>query len=435
MPGYRTMAREKDTIDCLICHARAYDMNRKQVVKDGNGLMRWEQDRSLRAALSVGRTTAQTCLRCHQHNFGGDVYVDEQDPSYMESLRSTGRERPRVLHPGSKRGTPYSPSWDVHAAAGLACTECHTTEGHFIAKGQHTTTMMANDLPDVAVACEKCHEAAPHSSLGAEGAALDRHTAKVACQTCHVPSLQADNVTMRDFSVATFEETAGIYVYSDIAKETEAGKGIRYAWWNCDGTFLGGPIGDNPNGAGLYTSYPVQHRWPEFASYDYRAWYERVMRPISRKKPSKLYAFKLYNGRQHIDLANIGPFGGMFVPYNLPTYYTSGDPLKAGRRELEKPMMGMMYGFMFKHYLMDKFMTFMGVEGWDTSVYDDVKAGRGVEPRWIPTDALMEISHAIRKTGALSCSSCHGPSGVLDWRALGYRESEIAALSGQKTVS
>jgi hypothetical protein len=428
-PGYRTLARESDAIDCLICHARAYDMNRKQVVRDENGLTRWEQDRSLRAALSVGKTTAQTCLRCHQHNLGGDVYVDKADPSFMESLRNPGHERPRVLHPGTKRGTPYSPSWDVHAAAGLACTECHATEGHFIARGQHTSTMMANDLPDVEVSCEKCHEASPHTGRGAEGAALDRHVARVACQTCHIPSLVADNATMRDFAVPKFEENPGIYIYTDEVKETQPGKGIVYAWWNGDGSFLGNPIGDNPNGAGLYSFYRVQHRWPEFAAYDYAAWYERVMRPISRRKPSKLYAMKLYNGRQHIDLANIGPFGGMFVPYNLPTYFTTGDPGKAGQRELEKPMMGMMYGWMFKFCLMDKFMRLFGVDGWNTKSYADVRAGRNVEPRWIPTDPLMEISHAIRKTGALTCSSCHGPSSVLDWTALGYRKEEIASLS------
>ena len=133
MPGYKTLAIEQEAIDCLICHSQAYDMNKKQVVEDQNG-KRWEQDRSMLAAMSVTKTSAETCLRCHQHNFGGDIYIDEADSSYMQSLLNTGKERPRVLHPGSKRGTPYSPSWDVHAAAGMACTECHVTEGHYIAK-------------------------------------------------------------------------------------------------------------------------------------------------------------------------------------------------------------------------------------------------------------------------------------------------------------
>ncbi len=429
MPGYRTMPREKDAIDCLICHAVAYDMNRKQVVEDANGLRRWDQDRSLRAAMTVVKPTSRNCLRCHQHNMGGDIYVDEADPSYMQSLRNTGRERPRVLHPGSKRGTPFSPTWDVHAAAGIECIECHRTRGHAIAKGQHTTTMMANDLPDVAVACENCHDAAPHGSQGDNGTAIDRHLAKVACVTCHIPSLSPDNATMRDFSVPEKEDKAGIWIYTDEAKETAPGKGIVYAWWNGDGTFLGNPIGDNPNGAGLYSFYKVQHRWPEFASYDYAAWYEKTMRPIARKKPSKLYAMKLYNGKQHIDLQNMGPFGGMFVPYNLPTYYTTGDPLKAGQAEVAKPMMGMMYGWLFKFYLMDRFMSYMDVDGWKTAARKDVLAGRKVDPRWIPTDPLMEISHAIRKDGALTCGNCHGPAGVLDWKALGYTDAEAAKLA------
>jgi hypothetical protein len=89
------------------------------------------------AALSVTKATSQTCLRCHQHNFGGDIYIDSIDPSFMESLHNTGHERPRVLHPGSNPGTPYSPSWDVHGAAGVDCTDCHMTEGHYIAKGTH----------------------------------------------------------------------------------------------------------------------------------------------------------------------------------------------------------------------------------------------------------------------------------------------------------
>ena len=98
---------------------------------------------------------AYVVINRSQHNFGGDIYIDEADSSYMESLHNTGTTRPRVLPPGSKRGTPYSPSWDVHAAAGMDCIECHITQGHYIAKGTHTTTMMANDLPDVEISCER----------------------------------------------------------------------------------------------------------------------------------------------------------------------------------------------------------------------------------------------------------------------------------------
>ena len=428
MPGYQTLEVEKEAVDCLICHSAAYDMNRKVVVHDEHG-NRWAQDRSMKAAMSVTSTTSQTCLRCHQHNFGGDIYIDEADSSFMQSMTNTGHDRPRVLHPGSKRGTPFSPTWDVHAAAGLNCTDCHVTEGHLIAKGTHTTTMMANDLPDVEISCESCHSNEPHSESEELADYLNMHIEKIACTTCHIPSLHPDNATMRDFANPVYEEDPGIYVYHDIKKETEPGKAIGYFWWDGDATFLGNPIGDNPNGENLYRFYKPTHVWPEFKDYDYAACYEKVMRPIANKKPSKLYALKYFNGRQHIDLQNIGPFGGMYVPYNLPTYYRTGDPDLAARKETKKSMMKMMYGFMFDKYLMDKFLTFMDVDGWDADAYDEVLAGEKVEPRWLPNDAMLEISHSIRREGALTCSNCHAEQGVLDWQALGYTDAEIEALT------
>ncbi len=428
MPGYRELESEKEAIDCLICHSAAYDMNQKIVLADDYG-KRWGQDRSMKAAMAVTKTTAQTCLRCHQHNFGGDIYVDEADSSFMQSMTNTGHKRPRVLHPGSKRGTPYSPTWDVHAAAGMACTECHVTEGHLIAKGTHTTTMMANDLPDVQITCENCHTNTPHSENKEHSDYLNSHVDKIACQTCHIPSLHPDNATMRDFAHPEFEENPGIFIYHDVKKESEPGKGIGYAWWNGDATFLGNPIGDNPNGKNLYRFYNPTNVWPEFKNFDYSGWYEQVMRPIAQQKPSQLYAMKIFNGRQHIDLQNMGPFGGMFVPYNLPVYYRTGDPDSAAKTEMGKSMMKKMYGFMFDKYMMDKFMTFMKVDGWNTDAYDDVRNGRQVEPRWMPNDAMLEISHAVRREGALTCKNCHNTAGVLDWKALGYSPEEVETLA------
>lgn len=432
IPLYRTRDSEKDAIDCLICHAAVYDMNRKQVVTDPNGRNRWDQDRSLTAAMSVVTPTAEACLRCHQHNFGGDIYIDPAGPEFMDSQRNPGHQRPRVMHPGSKRGTPYSPTWDVHAAAGLSCLDCHTTRGHLIAKGTSTTTIMANDLPAVEVACVDCHDR-PHDEGDEIGRALNEHLDRLACQTCHIPSLHPDNVTRRDFGETQFEADPGIHIYHDVIKENEPGRGIAYVWWNGDATFLGNPIGDNPNGAGLYNFYEAKERWPEFADFDYAGWFEEVMRPIARAgRPSKIHPMKRFNGRQHIDLQNMGPFGGMFVPYNLPSYYRFGSPGGAARVEMDKSMMGMMYGWMFKFYMLDRFMSYMAVDGWNTHSFVDVRAGKKVEPRWLPNDAMLEINHAIRLEGALTCDNCHGPGGVLDWRALGYTTEEIERLGAAR---
>ncbi|MCK9996672.1 MAG: hypothetical protein KAH56_10400, partial [Candidatus Krumholzibacteria bacterium] len=74
------------------------------------------------------------------------------------------------------------------------------------------------------------------------------------------------------------------------------------------------------------------------------------------------------------------------------------------------------------------FMSFMAVDGWNTNSYVDVRAGKQVEPRWLPTDAMLEISHAIRREGALTCNDCHGVGGLMDWPALGYTPREIDNL-------
>ncbi len=433
MPGYRTTTKEKNAIDCLICHSVAYDMNKKQVQKNAKGEWYWGQDRSMKAAVAVTKPISQACLRCHQHNLGGDKFIDPKDSSFMESLTRSGADRPRVKHPGSKRGTPFSPTWDVHAAAGVNCIECHQTEGHYIAKGTHTTTMMANDLPKVEVACENCHTSAPHKSNPEIADFLNNHTSKIACQTCHIPSLHPDNATMRDFSKAEYEENPGIYVYTDSTKETEPGKGIVYVWWNGDGSFLGNPIGDNPNGKNLYRFYKPTHIWPEFKDFDYAGWYEKTMRPIAKKgRPSKIYAMKLFNGKQHIDLQNMGPFGGMYLPYNLTTYYTTGNPDSAAATEMRHPMMKKMYGWMFDVYMMDRFMRYMDIDGWNRCAYDDVVKLKHVEARWIPQDASLEISHAVRKNGALTCVNCHSAHGVMDFKALGYDDEETASLQQER---
>ena len=70
----------------------------------------------------------------------------------------------------------------------------------------------------------------------------------------------------------------------------------------------------------------------------------------------------------------------------------------------------------------------MDVDGWNTKSYSDILNNKNVDPRWIPQDAMMEISHAIRRDGALMCADCHNPNGVLDWESLGYPADEIENL-------
>jgi hypothetical protein len=158
MPGYTPTDAEWEATDCLICHAADYDMNLRQVVRDPNGKLRWEHDRRFISAMSVRRPTDDNCLYCHQHNLGGDTY-----PGNAAAF-NLGRQRPRLNHPGAKRGTPFGPDWDVHAALGMQCLDCHVTMGHKIARGQLGVDLVANDLPGAEVSCVKCHGLDPHES-------------------------------------------------------------------------------------------------------------------------------------------------------------------------------------------------------------------------------------------------------------------------------
>jgi hypothetical protein len=74
-------------------------------------------------------------------------------------------------------------------------------------------------------------------------------------------------------------------------------------------------------------------------------------------------------------------------------------------------MMRMMYGRMFQYYLMNRFIGYLDVPGWNIRAYEDVRAGRRVEPRWLPEDAMLEVSHAVRLKGALTCRDCHNHNG------------------------
>ena len=90
----------------------------------------------------------------------------------------------------------------------------------------------------------------------------------------------------------------------------------------------------------------------------------------------------------------------------------------------DDPLIKMMYGNMFKYYMMDKFMYFMGIEkGWS------IPFSGKIEPKWMRQDATLMINHSITKE-AMKCDSCHTSKekGVMAFEELGYPESRIKDL-------
>jgi len=417
MPGYKPTDAEWQATDCLICHAAEYDMNYRQVTRDSNGKLRWQHDRRFIAAMSVRNPRADNCMDCHQHNLGGDTY-----PGNMAAL-NLGHDHPRLNHPGAKRGTPFGPDWDIHAAAGLECLDCHISRGHKIARGKKGVDLVANDLPDIEVSCIKCHGDDPHEA-GDFADVYNDHVDKIACETCHIHKLYPDNLIFRDWANPVFHEEHGIYGPANAPFSGEPGKAILFRWFNGYGTFMANALGDNPNGAGLYKALNTTPNvaWEGLSGFDYDKDYEKTFRPIGKIGKSKIYPFKKFQSVMYEDLNNQGPYGGMILPIDYYTYYTTGDAREAVKVALDKKIMKMMYGAMFKYYMMNRFMSYMRVDGWNTDFSMDRIAAYPMR-----NEGMLMINHAIQKAGR-ACNECHTANGLLDFAALGYTPEEIESL-------
>ena len=455
MPGGKVPGVVKQGVDCLICHAPAYDMNQRFVIEDDHG-QRWNQDRSMKAAMTVGQPNSKTCMTCHQHNMGGDLEKDLPAGSAPDNL---GYKNKRLLHPGSKRGNSMTADHDVHMAAGMNCTDCHVPEGHKIPRGTKGVDLIANDLPGKTVACETCHTSAPHTKDTDDRAILNGHGSRISCEACHIKNLRDDNVVLRDWVHPVWNEEEGVYTFVDVLQSGKPGQGFTFLWFNGNGTFLANALGNNPNGGESYNplmnqmvtiddpeaiekiraaatrlkeSYPdldveqyvkeatnpLSALSPEMLAKRQKMIDENI-RPIMEKGESKLYPFKLFNAIMLEDMGNQGPFGAMILPFDYPTYYEDGDPAASVKEALAHPIVKRMYETPFKLYMMDEFMKYFGVGKW-SGEYPLVKGElRNTEAHWMRQMGTLMVNHGIQREGR-GCKSCHANKGIINFEALGY---------------
>jgi hypothetical protein len=435
-------------------------MNQRYVLEDDYG-RRWNQDRSLQTALTVGRATTQNCLNCHQHNMGGDVY------QHNVAAKSLGYQNKRLLHKGAKRGNPFSLADDVHAAAQLICTDCHRPEGHKIPRGRLGVDLVANDLPNKTVACDTCHTATPHTR-SQDKTILNGHIARLACETCHITHLQANNVVLRDWVHPTWDAEEGIYVPTDIYLSGQVGQGFTFLWFNGNGTFLANALGNNPNQAENYNplmqqmvslnnptiiaavrakALELKQTYPDIEVEKYveaatqpltqlskamlakrRKMIQANLRAVMNQGTSKIYPFKLFNAMMYEDMGNQGPFGAMILPFDYPTYYETGHPKEAVKMALQHPIVKRMYEMPFKLYMMDEFMAYFGItEGWKTDF--PLVDGQlvNVEAHWMRQMGTLMVNHGIEKVGR-QCQECHTTNGIMDFVLLGYSPERVQEL-------
>jgi hypothetical protein len=297
------------------------------------------------AAQGVHRPMRSNCLQCHAKAGGGDA-VKRGDLT--------------LAHADTADFT-----FDVHMSttgADLKCQSCHTFTDHKVAgKG---SDLRPTDS-DVTVECSNCH-----SEMAAgdhEGSFLDRHTARVACQTCHIPTYAkdaADSAATEATEVyrtwlSSHSDTAPFHPVMDKLNDLLP----EYRFWNrlSDNYLLGDVASVDPQTGRYPTSRPLGD----------------VDDP-----DSKLYAFKYKTAQQ--PMANST---GQLIALDTSVFFATGDAAAATEQGLAN----------------------MGL-------------GADEPYSWVETDTYQMLNHEVSPSGqALECGDCHGSTARMDLHGdLGY---------------
>ncbi|MEW6669336.1 MAG: hypothetical protein AB1512_29340 [Thermodesulfobacteriota bacterium] len=338
-----------ENIDCLVCHSEPY---KRTVEAASNGTFRFVPDTAkmtvslLDAATDLTLPSSNRCLNCHTRAGGGD---NHKRGDIEEAHRNATRE------------------FDVHLAskasggAGLSCLDCHKAANHKIAG--RGSDLRERDLPDP-VTCNSCHTETPHGDRK-----IDKHTARVNCTVCHIPTFakKAPTDMDRDWSKpGVLNPATGLYEPSAVMA---SGVNPEYRFFNGKSYFY--EFGDvafaSPSGRVVMSA-------PDGSIQD---------------KGAKIHAFKHHLASQPRDKAT-----ARLLPLKIGKFFMTGQvdgAIKDGAA---------------------------GV-GWAYAGHDFAK-----------TERYLGLFHEVSpKDQALSCTNCHTKPGRLDFAALGY--TPVQARNGR----
>lgn len=325
-------------VDCLVCH----DTTGRYVRNTEQGGL--EQADFEKIARNVGRPAPENCATCHFADCGLTEY-----------------SRPDALENRKK----HLARGDVHMsgeAASLSCQACH------IGNSGHTFSRATAYGPAAGFAgrgCTACHTDSPHPADS-----LNRHTATVSCQTCHIPlyaeeipAVLAWNWLLTGKINPVFQSVSGRETFLRDRSGFTSSKMILpvYSWDN--------------GGDQMYTRgqriVPRELTW--------------LQKPSERSPQSRIAPFSIRYGTQLYD--------AKYRYLVSPLLSSSGPELFPG-------------------------------SDWDTIAREGMKAivlPYSGEYGVAPTAALRRLNHGVAPAReALDCMDCHGNSGRMDWPALGY---------------
>ena len=201
-------------VDCMVCHD-----NSEEYLKGSAAAGYPDRTVNLsKVAQSVGNPMKSNCGTCHFYSGGGN---NVKHGDLEEALLATTREV------------------DVHMAANgidMTCIDCHTAENHEM---QGRLYSVSSENTNRAT-CEDCHSNTPHLED-----LLNTHTAKIACQTCHIPEYAKENATkmawewseagkLKDGVPYHEEDSMGNHTYLSIKGKFVWANNVKpeYVWFN-----------------------------------------------------------------------------------------------------------------------------------------------------------------------------------------------------------
>ncbi|MDX1777033.1 MAG: tetrathionate reductase family octaheme c-type cytochrome, partial [Desulfobulbales bacterium] len=208
-------------IDCLVCHDKTGSYKKPGpaagMPAGFTGIKKFDEKpvNLVAVAQNVGIPARDNCIVCHGFGGGGNnVKHGDIDSSMKKPLQD------HDVHMGSN-GQDFS------------CQECHATENHMI-KGN---AMVVSPRGENHVGCTDCHDEKLHNE-----SLLNQHTARIACQTCHIPYIAKEMPTKLawDWSSAGEDivdppkDEFGMPIYNKKKGSFVWGKNVvpTYAWYN-----------------------------------------------------------------------------------------------------------------------------------------------------------------------------------------------------------
>jgi hypothetical protein len=337
-------------IDCLVCHQKEYKrikVNGVMVPDTANMTITLN-----RAVRTVHLPERSNCLSCHAKAGGGDA-VKRGD---------------LALATGSTADVRFDRHMST-AGADLNCQACHVTRNHRIAG--RGSDLRQTDL-DVEMACTDCHTDKTAAS-GHGQATINRHVARVACQTCHIPT------------------------YAKNAKDSAANEATetRRTWRRSDSTAA--PY--HPATVKANDLMPKYRFWNRY-SYNY------VLRSPAKEDPAT-GAYPTSRPEGGVD--DTSPDNKVY-PFK---YKTAIQPMRTSTREL---------------IALDTSVYFRSADA-ETRADAAVKAGlknmgypQNDAYAWVKTDTFQLLNHQVSPASqALICADCHGSTRRMDLKGeLGY---------------